>query len=236
MDCIFSTSLEGKMQQTPETQLAYLGFRLIPPSRYLRPYVQSYWYFRREEPLSASHQEYMHPRGGFGIIFNIGDPLGLDAKTVSEPVFLDGANTVSRAIGFHGHVELIGIRFLEGGAYPFLGEPLNEFRNETTLPDSLDRPDLLHLYARLQEAGSLTTRVGLLEEWLASRLLLGKKRSLLIGHQSKAIGTSLPGPGGYITEAICSIIKSRYSTSGPQKNGRTIEPWSCSSGSRTWIL
>lgn len=180
MDCIFSTSLEEIMQQSPETQLAYLGFRLIPPSRYLRPYVQSYWYFRREKPLSTWRQEYMHPRGGFGIIFNIGDPLSLDARTVSAPIFLDGANTVSRAIGFRGQVELIGIRFHEGGAYPFLGVPLNEFRNETTLPDNLDGPALLDLYARLQETGSLTTRVGLLEEWLASRLLLGKERSLLI--------------------------------------------------------
>jgi len=75
----------------------------------------------------------MHPRGGFGIVFNFGDPVYLDGRIIKEPIFLDSANTLSRKMGFFGQIDLIGIRFQEGGAYPFLGVPLHELRNEFTL-------------------------------------------------------------------------------------------------------
>ncbi len=168
------------MSQTPEAQLAYLGFQLVRPGRLLRPYVRSYWHFRRETPLLTYHEEYMHPGGGFGIVFNFGDKLWLDAQPVTEPVFLDGTNTVSRRLGFLGHVEVMGIRFFEGGAYPFLGIPLHELRNELILLDALDRPGLLRLQARLHEAPSLPARINLIEEWLIDRLALGKERNALI--------------------------------------------------------
>jgi AraC-like DNA-binding protein len=168
------------MPPTPEAQLAYLGFQLVSPGQLLRPYVRSYWHFRREAPLLAYHEEYMHPGGGFGIVFNFGDELRLDAQTVAEPVFLDGVNTVSRKLGFLGHVELMGVRFYEGGAYPFLGVPLNELRNELTLLAALDRPGLLRLHARLYEAEFLPARMNLLEAWLIGRLGLGQERSALI--------------------------------------------------------
>ena len=168
------------MPQTPELPLAYLGFQLVAPSRLLRSYVREYWHLRRETPLLSFHEEYMHPRGGFGIVFNFGDSLRLDAQTVAEPVFLDGANTVSRKLGLLGHVDLMGVRFHEGGAYPFLGVPLVELRNEISFLDALDRPNLLQLHARLQEAKSLSARINLLEDWLIRRLSLGKERDTLI--------------------------------------------------------
>jgi AraC-like DNA-binding protein len=168
------------MTQIPESHLAYLGFLLVPPSRVLRPYIRSYWYFRRETPLTTFHKEFMHPTGGYGIVFNLGDALKLDAQAISERVFLDGANTVSRKMGFFGRVEVMGVRFQEGGAYPFLGVPLNELRNERTLLDALDRPGLRLLQARIQETESLSTRINLLEEWLIGRLSLGRERNTII--------------------------------------------------------
>lgn len=168
------------MPPTSEAPLADLGFRLISPGRLLRPYVRSYWYFRSETPLSVYREEYMHPRGGFGMVFNFGDTLRLEAQAVAEPIFLDGANTISRRLGFLGRVELMGVRFHEGGAYPFLGVPLNELRNKTGVLEALAGPDLLRLQARLYEAKSLPTRVDLLEGWLIGRLALGRERDALI--------------------------------------------------------
>ena len=168
------------MPPIPEAQLAYLGFQLISPSRVLRPFVREFWHLRRGSPVLGYHEEYMHPRGGFGIVFNFGDKLQLDAQAIADPVLLDGANTVSRRLGFLGHVELMGIRFHEGGAYPFLGVPLADLQNETALLEALDRPGLLRLHARLYEAQALAARVNLLEEWLLSRLELGKERDALI--------------------------------------------------------
>lgn len=122
----------------------------------------------------------MHPTGGYGIVFNLGDTLKLDAQAVSEPVFLDGANTISRKMGFFGQVEVLGVRFYEGGAYPFLGVPLNELQNERTLLDALNGSDLLRLQARVQETKSLSERIQLIEEWLIGRLSLGHERNTVI--------------------------------------------------------
>lgn len=130
--------------------------------------------------MLAAREEYMHPNGGFGIVFNFGDVVCLDGQAITEPVFLDSANTVSRRLRFTGHVDQIGINFFEGGAYPFLAIPLGELRNQTALLDALDRTALMRLYVRLYESKSLSARIALLEQWLLNRLSLGKKRDALI--------------------------------------------------------
>jgi AraC-like DNA-binding protein len=168
------------LSQNGNDVLDSLGFRLIPPCRPLSPYVRSYWHFRRPEPLHNQREVYVHPRGGFSIVFNLGDRLQLDGQSVSEPIFLDAANTVSRKFRFQGHVELVGIRFHEGGAYPFLGVPLNELRDQVTLLATLHKPGLLQLHARLLETALLPARIHLLEEWLLRRLVLDHERNPLI--------------------------------------------------------
>ncbi len=168
------------MPQPQAAPLDYLGFRLIPPGSLLRPYVRSYWYFERQTPLLTAHEEFMHPRGGFGVVFNFGDRLHLDGAGINAPVFLDGTTTISRRMGFLGSIELLGISFWAGGAYPFLGVPLTELRNETALLDALDRGTLLRLHEQLYEAESLPARVQLLDDWLLRRLAQGKTRLPLI--------------------------------------------------------
>lgn len=168
------------MPQPSDERLAQLGFQLLAPNPRLRPYVRSYWYFRREAELNVYQEEYMHPQGGFGLAFNFGDVVSLDAQPIIAPVFLDGANTISRKLGFLGHVELLGVRFHEGGAYPFLGIPLNELRNELGVLEAMNRLELLRLHTQLYEAPSLAARIRLLEAWLTERLRLGKERDALI--------------------------------------------------------
>ncbi|MEQ8676326.1 MAG: helix-turn-helix domain-containing protein [Aggregatilineales bacterium] len=161
-------------------QLAYLGFRTVAPGQHLRPYVSEYWYFQRETPLATYQDEYMHPTGGYGIAFNFGDDLRLDGVPLNAPVFLDGANTVSRKLGFMGRVDLFGIRFHEGGAYPFLGIPLVELQNAFTLLEALSRARLLQLHGQLYDAKSLMRRIQLIENWLLMRLSEGKTRHAVI--------------------------------------------------------
>src|SRR5262245_43643772 len=168
------------MPYTSEAQLAYLGFQLIPPGPLLRPFVRHYWTFRRDTPLLDYHEEYMHPVGGCGMVFNFGDTVRLDSEEVTAPVFLDGANTISRKMGFFGQVELIGVRFWTGGAYPFFAVPLAELMNEVAALDALDWRSLMRLYGRMVEAKMLPARLRLLEEWLLGRLALGKTRDPLI--------------------------------------------------------
>ncbi|MCA9912954.1 MAG: helix-turn-helix transcriptional regulator [Anaerolineae bacterium] len=175
------------MGQANQTSLDDLGFRLLLPGKLLRPYVRSYWYFRRDAPLWMPREEFMHPRAGYGIIFNFGDQLTLDGQPLSEAIFLDGSNTVSRKMGFSGRVELLGVRFHEGGFYPFLGIPLSEVRNEIALLDAFNHPSLRRLHHQMSETASMQGRFRLLDQWLLKRLAQGKDRDPLIPETLKTL-------------------------------------------------
>lgn len=122
----------------------------------------------------------MHPTGDYGVVFNFGDPLCLDARPVTTPVFLDGANTMTRRLGFLGHIEVMDIRFYEGGAFPFLRIPLIELQNQPNVLDESHDASLLRLYSRLYEARTLPARISLMEGWLMEQLARGTTRSTLI--------------------------------------------------------
>lgn len=168
------------MPRTIETQLAFLGFQLIQPHPLLKPFLRHYWHLQSRTPLDSYREEYMNPRGSYGIVFNFGDAIQLGGQKISDPVFLDGTNTISRAMGFFGRVDMLGIRFREGLALPFLGIPLIELRNEINLLDALNRHNLLSLHAQIQEATTLSARICLLNNWLLSCLQPGKPQNALV--------------------------------------------------------
>jgi AraC-like DNA-binding protein len=168
------------MNQTFETQLAFLDFLLIQPSPLLKPFIRHYWHFQSRSPLPSYREVYMNPRGGYGIVFNFGDVVQLGEQTISDPVFLDGTNTISRAMRFFGRVDMLGIRFHEGRAFPFLGIPLVELRNEINLLDALNRHNLLSLHAQIHETAALSDRICLLDDWLLSRLKADKHQNALV--------------------------------------------------------
>ena len=179
------------MSQPPEVQLAYLGFQLCSPQPALKPYVGSYWFFQRDSRLTTIHQEAMHPGGGFSLVFNLGDALELDGQQQQAPVFLDGANTISRRMGFFGHVQIAGIQFRTGGAYPFLDISLTELQNQTDALSALDYQSLLRLHAQLAEARTMMERIGLFDSWLLKRLASGTARSAIIPASLKRIDHSI---------------------------------------------
>jgi AraC-like DNA-binding protein len=166
----------------------YLNFQTLLPTRILRPYVQSYWYMK--STLPAYHEEFMHPEGGYGIVFNLGNDVYLDSQHLSERVMLDGTNTVSRKMGFIGNIEMIGIRFYPGGAYPFFGIPLSELKNSIGLLDVLDRPALMLLHEQLCETQTLTQKVAHLENWLLRHLQ--REQSPLIAASLAMIRSNQP--------------------------------------------
>jgi AraC-like DNA-binding protein len=173
-----NTGREHPLQDQKQLQLAHLGFQLIPPAPALRPYIDSFWMMRRWQPLTAVQEAFMHPGGGFGLVFNLGDPLLVDGVAVRDSVFLDGTNTVSRRMGFQGVVESIGIRFHPSGAYPILGIPLSELTNQMYF-ESLIK-DMPLLYAHLKEAVSDAQRIAYLQRWLVERLKQGREQDATV--------------------------------------------------------
>ncbi|MBK8030997.1 MAG: AraC family transcriptional regulator [Chloroflexi bacterium] len=157
------------MPVSPEERLAHLGFVLVPPTPALRPFIASYWGMRRAHALAVA-PEFMHPGGGFGLGFDFGGGLALDSQPITDPVFLDGTNTISRRMSFTGAVDVLGIRFHPGAAYPFLGIPLVELANSTELMGAVGQRPLLLLHEQMAEAPTLTAKIARLEAWLLARL------------------------------------------------------------------
>jgi AraC-like DNA-binding protein len=158
------------MQTETVPHLNYLGLQLIKPSPLLQLYVQSYWVIHRDAMLAHAYEEFLHPSGGFGIIFNLGDDLAFDGVTVQQKYLLDGTNTVSRLLRFQGTVNAIGVRFYPGGAYPFLQIPMYELADEMVLLDDLALRLVNDLYHQVGETVTLTEKIGLIEDWLLRRL------------------------------------------------------------------
>jgi AraC-like DNA-binding protein len=174
-----------------ESRLAYLGFSIIAPRPALRPYVESYWLMQSKGTLLDYREEFMHPLGGFGIVFNLGDSLRSNGQALDEPIFLDGANSLSRKMGFLGKVSLLGIRFKVGAAYPFLGIPLAELSNQTALTDILGEGSLMPLYEAVLNK-PLSEQIQCIEAWLLERLTRGKEADKLVWHSLGLIRRGIP--------------------------------------------
>lgn len=159
------------MRNKSYQHLAYLGYRQFRPSLPLRPFVQCYWIIQQDNPLRPQQEEYLHPDGALGIMFNLGDELRLRGETMRPSYFLDGPNTSTNKLTLHGRVHTIGIRFHPGGAHPFLKLPLHEL-SETTLAldDFGPRSHFEEIYSRLVEAPSTTAKIQLLDQWLYQHL------------------------------------------------------------------
>jgi AraC-like DNA-binding protein len=168
------------MRTAHDPRLAALGFQLVRPRLELRPYIRAYWYLRRDTPLQTYTEQYMHPRGGIGLAFNLADPVYLGGQLVAEPVFFDGTTTVSRTMGFLGRLDLVGVSFRAGGAYPVIGVPLAEIRDGIGLLEALDIASVMQLHTQLFEERSTQARIQQIEAWLLRRLALGRALSALI--------------------------------------------------------
>lgn len=155
---------------TKEDQLSYLGLHQYPPSELLKDYVHSYWTIHRQRPLKKEHKEFLHPDGGFGIIFNLADPLFMDGLTIKNFAVLDGANTISRVLKLKGEIRAFGIRFLPGGAYPFLNIPLTELENQNILLQDLSIPLEKHISEKLYNSKTPGEMVVQIDERLRNLL------------------------------------------------------------------
>jgi len=150
--------------------LNYLGFKLMTPSPLLRPYIQSYWVIRRDNPLATEREEFLHPNGGMGLVFNLGDVFDYEGQRINAPYFMDGANTVSRTLHFYGKIDAIGIRFHVGGAYPFFAMPLHELMDNVLILNDIDRRDICYIHEAIYEAPALHDKIAIIESWLIGRM------------------------------------------------------------------
>lgn len=160
--------------------LDYLNFQLIPTHPALRPYIQQYWAIQHPHLAQISRAEFIHPNGGFGLVFNLGDSFWIGDETATGAVFLDGSNTVSRKLRFKGHVTALGVRFYPGKAYPFLHVPLHHLQNKVLLLDDIGQTTLCDIAGQMAEKQTLSAKINVLESWLLNQLRNIKDESAIV--------------------------------------------------------
>lgn len=154
------------MTNNSNQHLHYLGFERALPSTSLQSCVMNYWMIKRCSVLSDIHYEYLHPDGGLGLVFNLGDAFIFDGIELKNTHYLDGTHTTSTMLGLQGNIHAIGIRFLPGGGYPFLTESLIDVSNHTINIEDLNLKNLNLLYQQLHLAQSMNQVSTVLEQWL----------------------------------------------------------------------
>lgn len=157
------------MSEQDSPQLEYLGFQLRKPSPLLQAFVQDYWFIRSRNS-SSYREEFLHPNGGLGTIFNFGDEFFLDDEPIALASVLDGTNSFSRRLNFKGDVYAIGIRFKPSGAYPFFRMPIYEIVDNPYDLTELHINTAKELMEQLYHASYIVEQVRLLDNWLLQLL------------------------------------------------------------------
>lgn len=119
-----------------------MRYRELPPSPALRPHVRCYWTLEASASSGAAPQRVL-PDGCVEIVINLAarfTRFAGDRVELQPAVLIVGPTTRHVTIAPTGHVRLIGIRFLPGGAMPFLSIPPREVRDAVPSLDDVAPP------------------------------------------------------------------------------------------------
>lgn len=141
------------------------GFVRFAPPPALAPWLQCTWVFHGHArgDLSLS----LCADAGLGLVINLGDPVWLEGAIAPRGIWSDGTSGSAVGLRVSGRVELLGVRFLPGGAQPILGLPAHPLAHG---PLDLIAPlGARALWDRLSTLEDRMARVLALEAWLCAR-------------------------------------------------------------------
>ncbi len=155
------------MTDVSQKKLDHLGFIRVEPSVPFKAYIDSYWFINATCTTQQGYQEFLHPDGGMGFIFNYGNALSFNGQKDQTHASLDGINTKSVGLVLTENINAVGIRFKPAGASVFLDMPLHEMKDQRLgLPD-LNSISFSDLYHRIPEQKSLRDKVSIIETTLS---------------------------------------------------------------------
>jgi AraC-like DNA-binding protein len=143
------------------------------PSPPLDTYIDYFYYIDGSMPYP---REKILPTGWLDLEVNLGGAIQIyDAsgtKSVATCVgsWWVGVWSTYGTVEWPLNVQLIGIHFKPGGAYPFLNFPLSELHNQIVSADAIWGGSAAELYERLYAAPSIQTRLALFDQLLLRRL------------------------------------------------------------------
>jgi AraC-like DNA-binding protein len=143
------------------------------PSPPLDTYIDYFYYLDGSMPY---RREKILPTGWLDLEVNLGDAIQIydasGAKLVATCVDSWWVGVWNRfgTVEWPLNIQLIGIHFKPGGAYPFLNLPLSELCNQIISADAIWGGFAAELCERLYAAPSIQARLALFEQLLLTRL------------------------------------------------------------------
>lgn len=154
-----------------------MTYREYRPCAALQPYVSCYW-TRAGIPNAQPHT--VLPDGCIDILFRVGESAVLESSiigTMTEALVVPGGESGS---------DFAAVRFLPGGAYPFLKIPAHEFTDQAIELKHAFGREVREIEDKLIERRSPLQRVALLERLLLDRLPRGHDQDhdmIRLGHE-----------------------------------------------------
>jgi AraC-like DNA-binding protein len=161
-------------RQADKPVLTHRTFSVVP---FLAQYVEHLWMARGY--LTSSWRNMILPDGAVELIVNLGDPQRLchrtdyTKQTIFRRSWISGERSEPLVIDERGYVDLVGIRFRAGGAWPFLGLPISELTGHVVELDAVLGREADHLSERINDVANTDERFAVLQWWLLRRLQIG---------------------------------------------------------------
>jgi len=150
-----------------------MQYEEIIPAQALSKYIKCFWAMYNPVADVAS-QERILPDGCTELVFNLGEPFtqhDLDGNTEIQPLtLLVGQMRRHLLIAPTGRVQLVGVRFWPGGAYPFLRLPQYEIADSVLALDFVWGVLARELESKIREARSTSEIVREIEAAMLARL------------------------------------------------------------------
>ena len=143
------------------------------PSPLLKAYIDYFYYIDGAMPYP---REKVLPTGWLDLEVNLGGAIQIYDASGSIPVatcvgsWWAGVWSTYGTVEWPQDIQLVGIHFKPGGAYPFLNFPLSDLHNRIVPADAIWGCFAAELYERLCTAPSIPVRLALFERLLLNRL------------------------------------------------------------------
>jgi AraC-like DNA-binding protein len=143
------------------------------PSPPLQPYIDYFYYLDGPRPY---RREKVLPTGWLDLEVNFGGAIQVYDASGSKPIatcvesWWVGVWSTYGTVEWPLNIQLVGIHFKPGGAYPFLNFPLSELHNQIVSADAIWGGFAVELYEQLCATPSIAARLALFEQQLLTRL------------------------------------------------------------------
>lgn len=145
-------------------------YRELQPCSVLSDYIQCYWLMTTSGRLLSTVRDRILPDGCMDIIFDFGDRLDLGTVIgTASGGFVVGPMKQPMMADLVGHIEIIGVRFKPGGAYPFFRFPLYEISDRILSLKDLWAHAGGSLQAEIEEGVTIAGKIAILERFLIAR-------------------------------------------------------------------